>query len=140
VDDDAFVAITHASGVRSPLWMSELAGDQAERFRVLGSRAAYVKSGLDVQEAALRAGGRPGPGWGEEPRERWGRLGAADEWREVPTEPGAYPAFYAGVAAALRGGTPPPVDPADAVAGLAIIEAARRSAKEGAVVPLAPGP
>jgi hypothetical protein len=36
-------------------------------MRVLGSVAAYTKYGLDVQEAALRAGARPRPGWGEEP-------------------------------------------------------------------------
>lgn len=132
VDDDAFVALTHASGVRSHLWTSLVAAAENGRMRVLGSRAAYVKQGLDVQEAALRGGDRPGPGWGSEPPERWGRLGAGDEWHPVPTERGDYPAFYAGIAAALRTGAPPPVDPADAVAVLEIIEAARRSAVTGA--------
>lgn len=139
VDDDAFVAVTHASGVTSHLWTSLVAAEDSGRFRVLGSRAAYVKSGLDGQEAELRAGGRAGgPGWGEEPRERWGRLGAGESWRTIPTEPGAWPAYYAGIAAALRDGTPPPVDPADAIAVLEIIEAARRSAAEGAVIDLDP--
>ncbi|HYH78982.1 MAG TPA: Gfo/Idh/MocA family oxidoreductase [Longimicrobium sp.] len=138
VDDDAFVALTHASGVRSHLWMSSISADDNGRMRVLGSRAAYVKSGLDVQEAVLRGGGQPGAAdWGEEPRERWGRLGAGDDWTRVPTEPGAYPAYYAAIAAALRDGTPPPVDPADAIAALEIIEAARRSASERAVIPIA---
>ncbi|HEY0020255.1 MAG TPA: Gfo/Idh/MocA family oxidoreductase [Longimicrobium sp.] len=136
VDDDAFVALTHASGARSHLWMSAVAGDHALRMRVLGSRAAYVKSGMDVQEAALRDGAVPGPGWGEEPEADWGRLGAADAWAPVRTEPGAYPAFYAAVADALRTGGPPPVDPMDSVAGLEIIHAARRSAAEETVVPL----
>jgi len=134
-DDDAFVALTHASGVRSHLWMSSVAADDDGRMRVLGGRAAYVKHGLDVQEAVLRAGGRPGDAdWGEEPRERWGRIGAGETWQAVPTERGDYPAFYAGIAAALRDGTPPPVDPADAVAALAIIEAARLSAAEVKIV------
>jgi len=128
VDDDAFVALTHASGVRSHLWTSLVAAEDTVRMRVLGSRAAYVKSGLDVQEAALRGGEKPGgAGWGREPPERWGRLGAGEEWVPVPTERGDYPAFYAGIAAALRDGTSPPVDPSDAVAVLEIIEAARRS-------------
>jgi predicted dehydrogenase len=135
VDDDAYVALTHASGVRSHLWMSAVAAEHAGRFRVLGSRAAFVKGGLDVQEEALRRGRWPGNhGWGEEPPERWGRLGAGEEWVSVPTERGAWPEFYAGVAAALRDGAPPPVDPADAVAGLEVIEAARRSAAERVVV------
>ena len=93
---------------------------------MLGSRGAYVKTGLDVQEAALRAGARPGsPDWGAEPPAHWGRLGAGDAWHPVPTGRGDYPAFYAGVVAALRDGSPPPVDPADAIAVLEVIEAAR---------------
>jgi scyllo-inositol 2-dehydrogenase (NADP+) len=137
VDDDAFAALTHASGVRSHLWPSLVAAEDAGRMRVLGSRAAYVKSGLDVQEAALRGGEKPGgAGWGREPPERWGRLGAGEEWMPVPTERGDYPAFYAGMAAALRDGTPPPVDPSDALAVLEIIEAARRSVAEEVVIRL----
>lgn len=145
VDDDAFVALTHASGVRSHLWMSAVAAQLGPRFRVLGSRAAYVKHGLDVQEALLRepavgAGTpRPGdPGWGAEPEARWGTLGAGDELRPVPTERGDYGHFYAALAAALRDGAPPPVDPADAVATLALLDAARRSAAEGRTVALDP--
>ncbi|MDB4950690.1 MAG: oxidoreductase domain protein [Gemmatimonadetes bacterium] len=139
-DDDAFVALTHASGVRSHLWMSALAGDHDLRMRVLGSSAAYVKTGMDVQEDALRSGASPdAAGWGSDPEERWGRLGAANTWRPIPTEAGAYPAFYAAVEAALRAGGPPPVDPQDAVATLRIIEAARRSSRERAVVTPADG-
>jgi scyllo-inositol 2-dehydrogenase (NADP+) len=133
VDDDAFVALSHHSGVRSHLWMSAVAAQPGPRLRVLGSRGAYVKWGMDVQEEALRGGARPGAGWGEEPEPRWGTLGADEDVRPVPTEPGDYPAFYRGVAAALREGAPPPVDPADAVAALEVIEAARRSAAEGRV-------
>jgi predicted dehydrogenase len=136
VDDDAFVALTHASGVRSHLHVSATAAEHGMRMRVLGTRAAYVKRGLDVQEAALKAGQRPGPGWGEEPEADWGQLGAADEWTPVRTERGDYGAFYAGIAAALRDGAPPPVDPMDSVAGLEIIEAARRSSDEGTVIQL----
>ena len=49
----------------------------------------------------------------------------------VPTERGDWPAYYAKVAHAILDGALPPVDPADAVTGLAIIECARRSAEEG---------
>lgn len=78
----------------------------------------------------------PAPGWGEEPGSAWGRLCAADEWTPVPTDPGAYPTFYAAPDDALRTGGPPPVDPMDAIAGLAIIHAARRSAEQGIVIRL----
>jgi predicted dehydrogenase len=140
VDNDGFVALEHVSGVRSHLWASALAGLPGPRFRVLGTRAAWEKHGLDGQEAALRGGKPPGgAGWGEEPQERWGRLGAGERVEKVPTEPGAWPWFYRSLVAALREGAPPPVDPEDAVAGLEVLEAARRSAAEGRVVAVAPG-
>jgi predicted dehydrogenase len=122
VDDDAFVALTHASGTRSHLWMSAVTGQLGPRFRVLGGRSSYTSSGLDTQEAALRTGGTPAPN-------APGLLGAGDDVRPVETLPGAYGEFYAGVRDALAAGTPMPVDPADAVATLEVIEAVRRSAK-----------
>jgi scyllo-inositol 2-dehydrogenase (NADP+) len=129
VDDDVFLALTHASGVRSHLSATAISAQPLARMRVLGSRSAYVKVQSDVQEAALRSGGRPDqPGWGEEPREHWGLLGVGAAATPVRSEPGAYQQFYAGVVASLRDGAPPPVDPEDAVAGLEIIEAARSQA------------
>lgn len=137
VDDDVFVALTHASGVRSHLATSVLAAQSAPRVRVLGTRAAYLKLHADEQEAALRAGARPDRAdWGVEPREHWGLLGVGAEARPVRSEPGAYQRFYAGVAASLREGAPPPVEPEDAVKGLEIIEAAQRSAAERRTVAL----
>jgi predicted dehydrogenase len=137
VDDDDFVALRHANGTRSHLWMSVLAAQLGPRMRVLGDKAAYTKYGLDGQEAALGAGQRPGdPGWGEDPPERWGRVGAEDDLRELPTEPGRYQSFYAGIEAALRTGAPLPVDPADSVAVLELLEAARRSAARREIVHL----
>src|SRR5262249_34896067 len=125
-DDDVFLALEHESGVRSHLWASVLAADPGPRFRVLGDRAAFMKQGLDVQEGQLRARRSPtDPCWGEEPRERWGRLVVGERQREVPTEPGSYGAFYAGVAASLNDGAPPPVDPRDAVAVLELLDEAR---------------
>jgi predicted dehydrogenase len=139
VDDDAFLALTHASGVRSHLWMNALAAQHGPRLRVLGTEAAYTKFGLDAQEEPLRRGERPDRAdWGVEPRERWGVLGAGDDLRPVPTERGAYQGFYAGVVETLRKGAPPPVDPSDAVAGLEVIEAARRSAADGTAVAIEP--
>ncbi|MBJ7331659.1 MAG: Gfo/Idh/MocA family oxidoreductase [Solirubrobacteraceae bacterium] len=130
VEDDAFVAITHASGVRSHLWMSAVAPDLGPRMRVLGERGAYVKHGMDVQEDRLRTGERPdAPAWGVTPADGHGEFVAGDARRTVPTEPGDYTRFYAGVAAALRKEAPMPVDPADAVATLTVLDAARRSAR-----------
>ena len=136
VDDDTFIALTHENGVRSHLWMSAVAAQLGPRFRVLGSEAAYVKDGLDPQEAALREGARPTPGerWGVEPEAAWGILGDLGARRPVPTLDGDYPAYYAGIAAALRGGTAPPVTAREAVATLRVLEAARTSAAEARTV------
>lgn len=139
VDDDTFIAITHAGGVRSHLWASATTAQLGPRFRALGSTAGYVKYGLDPQEAALRDGLRPGAGatgWGTEPESDWGTLGAGDSVRPVPTLPGDYPAYYAAVAAALRDGSAPPVTALEAAAALEVLEAARLSAREGRTVEL----
>lgn len=141
-DDDTFIALRHANGVRSHLWMSAVTSQLGPRFRVLGSDAGYVKYGLDPQEAALREGLRPGEGpWGAEPQPAWGRLGAGESpltggGEPVPTLPGDYPAYYAAVARALREGGRPPVTAAEAAATLRVLEAAKRSAAEGRAVEL----
>lgn len=132
VDDDAFIALAHRSGVRSHLWASQAAAQAGPRMRVLGSSAGYVKHGLDVQEEPLRAGVRPGGrDWGIEDAARWGVLGTAEAREPVETERGDYGAFYAGVVAALRDGGPPPVPAREAVMVLEILEAARASAESG---------
>ena len=135
VDDDAFVALEHASGVRSHLWMSLTTAQPGPRLRVLGDRAGYVKWGLDRQEEALRAG-QPAAGeeWGREPREHWGMVGAGDDLRPVETERGDYRRFYEGVAEAIPSGGQPPVGADDGVAVLELIEAVRESAGAGRVV------
>ena len=132
-DDDAFLALRHRSGTYSHLWMSALAAAPGPRLRVLGTRAAYVVAEGDGQEDALRSGRRPDDPdtWGVEPESRWGRLVKGEESEAVPSEPGAWPVFYTELERALREGGPPPVDPADAVATLEVIDAARRSAAEG---------
>jgi predicted dehydrogenase len=137
-DDDTFVALTHASGVRSELWASAVASNLGPRLRALGDRAAYVKYGLDVQEDALREGRRPDleDRWGAETEAQWGEVGTPGDSSPVATEPGAYQHFYAAVGAALRGEGDLPVDPRDSVEGLRIIAAAQRSHRERGVVAL----
>ncbi|MEC4015167.1 Gfo/Idh/MocA family oxidoreductase [Streptomyces sp. H27-D2] len=143
-DDDTFIALTHAGDIRSHLWVSATTAQLGPRFRVLGSRAGYVKYGLDPQEAALREGLRPSDDrsqWGVEPSSAWGRLGAGESpqtggGEPVPTLPGDYPAYYAAIAEALRTGGAPPVTATEAAATLRVLEAARRSAAEGVSVSL----
>jgi predicted dehydrogenase len=129
VDDDVFVALEHERGVRSHLWMSAVAPLGGRSLRATGTRAGIETPGLDPQEAQLAAGLRPGdPGWGAgEPA----RVVDVDGERTVAVENGAYECFYAAVRDALRDGAPLPVDARDGVAALRVIEAARRSARDG---------
>jgi scyllo-inositol 2-dehydrogenase (NADP+) len=138
-DDDTFVAL-HRREVIGHLWMSSVAGDRGPRFRVQGSSAAFVKDGMDPQEEALLAGrrppdtaGLPQSGWGVEHESHYGRIGAGESWQTVPSERGDYAAFYRQFALAMNSEGDVPVDPAESIAGLRVIEAARRSARHGVV-------
>jgi scyllo-inositol 2-dehydrogenase (NADP+) len=137
-DDDAFLALRHAQGTISHLHASSVTPSPGPRLRVQGTRAAFLVNGLDSQEEALRAGGRPDitPDWGKARKWERGRLVAGEQSVPVPSEPGAWQRFYSLLEEALRSGGPPPVDPLDAVAGLRVIEAARRSANTRSVVAL----
>ncbi|VXB35090.1 Oxidoreductase [Microbacterium sp. 8M] len=122
-DDDAFVALRHESGTISHLWMNSLAAQFGPRFHVLGSRSGYTSHGLDGQEAALSVGVSPDDAqYGATPPERWGVFGVEGSLSPLPTLRGDYGAFYRGLAAGIRDGGPLPVDPADAVAVLELIE------------------
>jgi scyllo-inositol 2-dehydrogenase (NADP+) len=127
-DDDAFISLLHASGVRSHLTMSRAAAQSGPRFRALGSKSAYRVYGLDCQEPALKEQRWPGShGYGVTPESEWGLLGIDGVEPgpvPVPTEPGDYPAFYAGLAASILDGAPSPVDPREAIEVVRILERA----------------
>jgi len=122
-DTEAFVSLLHESGVRSRLWMNGMAPQVGPRFHVLGSQAGYTKWGLDTQEPDLAAGKSPlDTSYGVEPQDAWGVLGIDGNTVPFKAEAGGYPRFYAALAAALRGEGPVPVDPAQSLEVLRIIE------------------
>ena len=139
VEDSTFVAIDHANGVRSRLWTSLIAVRTGPRLRIRGLAGEYIKEDLDPQERQLLDGMRPrDPGFGEEPAERWGSLLSSDGADAVvPTMRGDYRGYYELLRDAVRGVGERPVDPADSVRGLRILEAAERSARSGAAEPVA---
>ena len=140
VDDDAFVALRFPDDRVAHLWMSQTAAIPGPRVRISGLQGAYEHVAVDPQEDQLKAGLRPGDDeWGSEPEDRYGRLvtgGPEPRDERVPTERGAWERFYEQVRDAIRGEAPPPVDPADGVRAVALVEAARRSAESGQVVQL----
>lgn len=138
-DDDCFLALEFPGGARAHLWMSTLAPSIGPRWRVWGSRGAFEVWGLDPQEAYIVAGGRPGdagyglPNGGQ--RAVLTRGGEAGPGHEVPLPAGRYGDFYAGMAAAIRGKGPVPVPAQAGWDVLSVVEAARKSAATGTVVP-----
>jgi predicted dehydrogenase len=131
VDDDAFLALRHESGVISHLWMNMLCAQQGPRYRLLGSEGGFTKHGVDPQEPYIVAGGSPlDEEYGLESPEWAGTIGRDGHLDRLPTERGAYPEFYRLLADKINDGgaassLPAPVDPADAVEVLKLIERAR---------------
>ena len=133
VVDDYFELTLHYGARRVILSASTLVAAARPRFALHGSLGSFVKYGLDPQEPFLRAGGKAGdPGYGEEPPATFGALTIGERAPEVvPSARGDWRLYYEGMADAILNGAPPPVEPADALAGLELIALARRSAADG---------
>jgi predicted dehydrogenase len=126
---DYFLVQLRYERLRVVLSGNFLAAENDRRFLVHGTRASFVKSGADPQEAALTAGQIPGPGWGEDPRP--GHLRLADGTiEEVRAEVGDYRHYYMGIRGAITGGAQPPVTAAEGLAVMRLLEITERSAAE----------
>lgn len=133
------LTLRHRSGAHSHISCSKINRLSKRELRVYGSRGSYAASGSDVQAEAIFAGKRPADnpdGWGYDAPEHWGTLRNEAGETRVPSEQGAYHDYYTAFARSLRDGTAPPVTAAEAIATLAVLDAARISATEGRTVPL----
>lgn len=128
-EDDAFLALTHAGGVRSHLGALSVAAAPGPRTRVLGSAGAFVVTTFEDEAAAFTS-------FADADDEHTGWLVAGDERTPVPRAPGTHADFYRQAARWVSGEGAAPVDPQDAVAVLRVLDAARVSAREGIVVPI----
>ncbi|MCW2605507.1 MAG: putative oxidoreductase [Frankiales bacterium] len=137
LDDDVFLALTHAGGARSHLsggWSQHAPGP---RFRVTGTDATLLVAQGDTQEDHLVAGRGPahrGADWGVETFTAT-RFVAGQRHAE-PVERGRWDVFYPAFARAVRGLGVAPVAAADAVRTAVVLDAALRSAASGTVVAL----
>lgn len=133
-------AVLRYPRLRVVLHAGSLVAANGLRFALHGSGGSYVKHGLDTQEAQLRAGVVPGaPGWGEDPLPGQLRLVGADGTHAVQTLPaprGDYRDCYAAFREAIAGRAPAPVDAAQALAVMRLLEAGVRSAASGCSVTL----
>jgi scyllo-inositol 2-dehydrogenase (NADP+) len=134
--DDYFDLTLHYGERRVCLRCSTLVAQPRPRFAVHGTASSFVKYGLDPQEAQLKAGMDPcDDGYALDPNDGTRTFGDSRRGK-VPSERGDYLAFYEGVANAIEGNVPVPVDPADARAGLVLIDLARRAAALGQRLPV----
>jgi len=105
------------------------------RFHARGTEGNFLKWGLDPQEAALNKIVRiDGADWGHEPPAEWGTLATDAEGssfsRPVPSIPGDYRRYYAGVRDAVLGLAEAPVSALSAWRVARLLEWAEESSKE----------
>lgn len=123
---------------RAVLHGSMLVAGGSARFTVHGSRGSLVKPRIDPQEAQLLRGMRPGdPGWGEDDDALLLYDDSDAPAVALPTLSGDQRAYYVAVRDALLGRGENPVTPLQAIAVMAVLEAAEASAREGRALPLA---
>lgn len=130
-DDVTFLALRHVSGVTSHLGATSLAGAPGPGTRLIGREATYLVADVGGDPSALDA-------WRDADDQHRGFLVRGEQSEPVRRAPGRWADFYAGVRDALVDGSTPPVDPAEAVAVLEILDAARTSARDGVVVRIEP--
>lgn len=135
--DDHFEIIMNYPDMKATLTSRPLVKEPLPRFAVHGTKGSFVKYGLDVQEAALKAGKRAQDGtWGAEPESQWGALNTTAQRRIVPSLPGNYHAFYEAVHKHLDKGTSLPITARDGANVIRIIELALASNKNNCCVPV----
>lgn len=129
-DDWAHVVLLYGER-RVILHAGMLVAGGSARFVVHGTGGSLVKQAADRQEAQLLAGMRPGDaGWGEDadPLVVYAGDGTA---RHLPAHAGDQRRIYAEIAAALGGAGVNPVRPVEALAVMAVLDAAVVSARDG---------
>lgn len=123
---------------RAILQVGMLAAGGGARFLAHGTHGSVVKMHPDPQEPQLLAGIRPGDDeWGVD-MDNLQVFGVDAEKQQRPTPRGDQSRYYAAVRDALLGCGENPVTPAQAVAVMAVLEAAVISAREGRTVAPAP--
>lgn len=131
---DDFELILHYPQLKVSLRGAMLVKEPSPRYALYGLNGAFVKYGIDPQEAALKAGKSPknDPDWGKEPAEIYGKLNVlapdgSDQISFVESKAGNYPAFYQNIYDALVGDAPLLVQPRQARNVIRIIELAEQS-------------
>lgn len=113
------------------LHASMLVAGGTSRFTVHGDKASVVKARIDQQEAQLLAGVIPGSeSWGED-SDVMVLFNAAGDATRLKTPKGDQRQYYINVRDALTGTIGNPVHPVEALAVMAVLEAAVKSSETG---------
>ena len=131
-DDWAHVVLGFGAR-RAILHAGMLAAGSVARFIVHGTKGSALKQRPDRQEAQLLSGLRPGaPGWGVDDDDL--QLHDANGLHRRAAPPGDQSRYYALLRDAVRGTGDNPVPPAQALAVMAVLEAASASAAQGCIL------
>jgi predicted dehydrogenase len=137
--DDYFEVTLYYPDFKAQLHSSYLVREPNPRFILHGTEGSFVKYGLDVQEADMKAGIIPGiDGWGEEPEEMWGILNTTIDGLDVnghiQSIPGNYLGFYNNIFDTIRNGAALDVTPEQALMNIHAIELAIESSRRKIVL------
>lgn len=135
VADDYFDIILDYDSLKARVTAGALVNVPTPKFLLLGKNGSFQKFGLDVQEAAFKAGQKPeGPAWGVESEERWGKVFLNEETKSYETIPGNYRILYQNVADAILKGANLDITIPQTISVLKIIEASFLSSKENRAI------
>ncbi len=133
---DNFAVTLEYEKIKVTLKAGLLVREPLPHYILLGERGAFVKYGMDVQEADLNGGKNPceTENWGSEPPELWGTLNTEINGShfvgKIESETGDYRKFYENVRDAIFGKSELNVTATQAMNTIKIIEAAMKSQRE----------
>lgn len=133
---DNFELILHYPSLKATLKAGMLVKEPLHRFVLLGTQGSFVKSGMDVQEEALKAGHSPltKDNWGVEPPSNRGRIiteyNGLNISGSIESEKGNYAEFYENIYKTIVSGDQLIVTPIQARNTIRIIELAMQSQLE----------
>jgi predicted dehydrogenase len=140
--DDQFEVILDYGTLKATLKCGTMVREKPPRFHLLGDLGAFVKYGMDPQEARLLAMQHPrwSPTLGVDPEADWGLLHTEVNGLlfkgKVETLTGDYAGYYRNVAAAIHGEEPLAVKPEQVLKLMKVLELARQSNRQGCWLPV----
>jgi predicted dehydrogenase len=132
--DDSYDIRMSYKDMKVVLKSSYLVREPGPRYIMHGVSGTFMKYGIDPQEDALKAGGKPtDKNWGADPKPFWGTINTQIQnlhlTGQIETLPGNYLQYYENVYQAITSGKPLAVQAQEALQGIRIIEAAIESSR-----------